>query len=600
MAKQRKDFDNKYKWNVCDLYISDDEALNELELLNNDIEKLKEYVGHILDSSNTLLELLELDTELSKRLEKLYIYGHINNDADTLDVIYQELYGKITNVYTKYLELSSYIVPEILKSNYKLIDKYIEEQGKLKKYERCLKQIFRNKEHILSSEVESVISSFSKVIDAPEDIASSLTDSDFKFGNILVDGKEIELTESNYSIFIRHSNREVREQAFNMLHKKYGEFKNTLANTLKCEVEKNTIFAKLRGFKSSLASSLYSNEIDTSVYHSLITGVHNNLEVLYKYWNLKKKLLKLNELHVYDTYTDIDILDNKKYTFEEAKELVLKVVEPLGDTYVKDITKSFTDGWIDSCNNEGKRGGAYCTSCYSTHPYVLMSYEGTLNDVSTLAHELGHAMHYYYACQNQNYLDYNYSIFVAEVASQVNEILLSRYLLDNATKKEEKIKIIDDLLQKFKSTIFRQTMFAEFELFIHEYTENGGILTHQNMSDKYYELNKLYYGDNVVVDDVIKYEWERIPHFYMNFYVYQYATGFAAAVKIANEIYNGNTKMRDNYLEFLKLGCTKNPIDSLKVAGVDMTNQEVFTDSINYMKELLKSYEELLGSENNE
>lgn len=600
MTKKREEFENIYKWNVSDLYKSDEDAIKELELLNSDIDKLKEYINHILDSSNTLLELLELDTELSKRLEKLYIYGHINNDADTLDVKYQELFGKITNVYTKYLELSSYIVPEILKSDYEKVAKYIEEQDKLKKYERCLKQIFRNKEHILSSEVENIMSSLSKVMDAPEDIASSLTDSDFKFGCILVDGKEIELTESNYSIFIRHKDRMVRKQAFNMLHEKYGEFKNTLANTLKYEVEKNVITSKLRGFESSLSASLFSNEIDTSVYHSLILGVHNNLNVLYKYWDLKKKLLKLEELHIYDTYTDIDILDNKKYTFEDARKLVLKAVEPLGSTYISDITKSFTDGWIDCCNNEGKRGGAYCTSCYSAHPYVLMSYEGTLNDVSTLAHELGHAMHYYYACQNQNYLDYNYSIFVAEVASQVNEILLSRYMLDNAVSNKEKIKIIDDLLQKFKSTIFRQTMFAEFELFIHEFTENGGVLTNQNMSDKYYELNKLYYGDGVVVDDLIKYEWERIPHFYMNFYVYQYATGFTAAVKIANEIYNGNTKMRDKYLEFLKLGCTKNPIASLKVAGVDMTSQEVFTDSINYMEELLKEYEELLGSDDNE
>lgn len=600
MVKKREEFENKYKWNVKDLYESDEEALKEVLKLDKDIEKLKEYVGHILDSSNTLYELLELDTDLGKRIERLYIYGHINNDADTLNVNYQELFGKIRNVYAKYLESSSYIVPEILKNDYKLINKYIEEKDELKIYERCLKQIFRNKEHILSSEVESVISSFSKVMDAPEDIASSLTDSDFKFGHILVDGKDIELTESNYSIFIRHNDRNVREKAFNLLHEKYGEFKNTLANTLKYEVEKNVINAKLRGFNNSLSSSLFSNEIDSSVYHSLILGVHNNLNVLYKYWDLKKKLLKLDNLHIYDTYADVVCNDDKKYAFEEAKELVLKAVLPLGNTYVSDITKSFANGWIDSCNNEGKRGGAYCTSCHSVHPYVLMSYEGTLNDVSTLAHELGHAMHYYYACQNQNYLDYNYSIFVAEVASQVNEILLSRYLLDHTNKCEEKIRIIDDLLQKFKSTIFRQTMFAEFELFIHEFTENGGVLTHQNMSEKYYELNKLYYGDDVVVDDLIKYEWERIPHFYMNFYVYQYATGFTAAVKIANEIYNGNEVMRNKYLEFLKLGCTKNPIDSLKVAGVDMTDTKVFTESINYMEELLNEYEKNLGSENNE
>ena len=600
MASDRESFDNLYKWNTKDLYESDKLALKSLESISNKIKKLKNYEGHILDSANSLLELLELDTEISKELERLFIYGHINNDADTTDVHYQEMFGKIKNIYTKYLELSAYIVPELLKSDYELIKKYIEENKRLKEYERSLKYIFRGKEHILSTEVESILSSYAQIFDSPDDIMSSLTDSDFKYGNLFVDGENVELTESNYSIFVRHKDGLVRKNAFEMLHKKYGEFKNTLATTLKYEVEKNVINAKLRKYKNGLVASLFKNEIDEIVYHSLIKGVHNNLNSLYRYWGLKKKLLKLNELHIYDTYADIEFNNSKKYSFEDAKNLVLSAVKPLGDTYVSDITKSFDDNWIDSCNNRGKRGGAYCTACYSVHPYVLMSYEGTLNDVSTLAHELGHAMHYYYACKYQTYHDYGYSIFVAEVASQVNEILLSRYMLDNATSRDEKIKIIDDLLQKFKSTIFRQTMFAEFELFIHEYTENGGVLTHQNMSDKYYELNKIYYGDNVVVDDLIKYEWERIPHFYMNFYVYQYATGFTAAVKLANEIYNGNIETRDNYLEFLKLGCTKNPIDSLKVAGVDMTSSDVLDDAIKFMDELIDEYEKLLGSDDNE
>jgi len=600
MASNRNSFESIYKWNVKDLYKNDDEAIKELEFLNKEIEKLKEFENHILDSSNSLYKLLELDTEISKKLERLYIYGHINNDADTTDVHYQELFGKIRNVYTKYLEFSSFIVPEILRSEYKVIEKYIQDNEKLKTYERSLKQIFRNKEHILSLEVENILSAYAKTFDAADDIMSSLTDSDFKFGNILVNDEEVELTESNYSLFIRHKDRNVRQQAFEMLHNKYGEFKNTLAATLKCEVEKNVTNAKVRKYKNSLNASLFHNEIDEQVYHSLIEGVHNNLDILYKYWNLKRKLLKLDELHIYDTYADVIDNTNKEYSFAEAKNLVLNAIKPLGETYLKDITKSFDENWIDSCNNRGKRGGAYCTACYDVHPYVLMSYEGTLNDISTLAHELGHAMHYYYACNNQTYVDYAYSIFVAEVASQVNEILLSRYLLDKVTNNNEKIKIIDDLLQKYKSTIFRQTMFAEFELFIHEYTEKGGVLTHQNMSDKYYELNKLYFGDNVIVDELVKYEWERIPHFYMNFYVYQYATGFTAAVKIANEIYEGNKEARDKYLEFLKLGCTKNPIDSLKVAGVDMTDSKVLDDAIKFMDDLVKEYEKLLGSENNE
>ena len=265
----------------------------------------------------------------------------------------------------------------------------------------------------------------------------------------------------------------------------------------------------------------------------------------------------------------------------------------MGKTYIEDLSKSFTDGWIDSINNKGKRGGAYCTSCYNVHPYVLMSYEESLEDVSTLAHELGHAMHYYYACKYQNYQDYAYSIFVAEVASQVNEILLCRYLLDNTSDNKKKIKIIDNLLGKFKSTIFRQTMFAEFELFMHEHASEGNILTKDVLNDKYYELNKLYYGTDVIVDDEIKYEWSRIPHFYYNYYVYQYATGFAAAVKIANQIYAGNEQMKKDYLEFLKLGATLNPIESLKVSNVDITSEEVIDDAISYMKDLVEEIKKL-------
>ena len=369
---------------------------------------------------------------------------------------------------------------------------------------------------------------------------------------------------------------------------------------LRYQVEKDVASAKIRKFKNSLEASLFSNEIDLKVYHNLIDAVHQNLKPLYKYWDLKSKILNIPDFHIYDSYADIKNDSGKKYSFDEAKDLVLKAVSPLGEEYVKDISKSFTDKWIDSCNNDGKRGGAYCTACYDVHPYVLLSYEGILQDVSTLAHELGHAMHYYYACQNQKYQDYGYSIFVAEVASQVNEILLSRYLLDKSSEKEEKLKIIDDLLQKFKSTIYRQTMFAEFELFIHEYTEKGGVLTYQNMCDKYLELNKLYFGPHVIIDDEIQYEWERIPHFYMNFYVYQYATGFAAAIYLANAIYDGNTKIRDNYLEFLKLGCSKNPIDSLKVAGVDMTKSTVINEAIKFMNSLLIEYTKLQEGEKDE
>lgn len=581
------------KWKIEDLYQTEADFEKELKELEKLVYKYQDYRNKILESSDTLLEFLEFDTEFSKRLEQLFIYAHINNDSDTRDSHYQELYGKVINLNTIYNELTSYVVPELLESDYSLIEKYIEEKEKLKEYERTLKKIFREKAHVLSKEEENIISSYSKLFNMPDEIESILTDSDFTYDDIVVNGKKITLTESNYNNYIRHSDRSVRKSAFLSLYKTYKKFNNTLAAILKNEIELHNINAKVRKYDSSLEASLYSDEIDSKVYHNLIESVHKNLKPLYDYFDFKKDYLKLADFHIYDTYTDLNIKDDEKISFNEAKELILTALKPLGKEYIEDLSKSFTDGWIDSINNKGKRGGAYCTSCYNVHPYVLMSYEESLEDVSTLAHELGHAMHYYYACKYQNYQDYAYSIFVAEVASQVNEILLCRYLLDNTTDKNVKIKIIDNLLGKFKSTIFRQTMFAEFELFMHEYANAGNILTKDVLNDKYYELNKLYYGNNVVVDEEIKYEWSRIPHFYYNFYVYQYATGFAAAVKIANQIYAGDEQMKNDYLEFLKLGATLNPIESLKVSNIDITSEEVIDDAISYMKDLVEEIKKL-------
>ena len=581
------------KWKIEDLYKSEEDFNKELKKLETKVQEYSNYKGKILESSDTLLAFLKFDTEFSKRLEQLFIYAHINNDSDTRDSHYQELYGKVINLNALYNELTSYVVPELLVSDYSLISKYLEENKELKEYERNLKKIYREKEHILSKEEENIISNYSKLFNMPEEIESVLTDSDFTFDDIVVNGQKVTLTESNYNNYIRHSEQAVRKSAFLSLYKTYKKYNNTLAAILKSEIELHNINAKVRKYSSALEASLYGNEIDSKVYYNLIESVHKNLQPLYDYFTFKKNYLKLDEFHIYDTYTDLNIDDKEKISFNEAQRLILAALEPLGKTYIEDLSKSFTGGWIDSINNKGKRGGAYCTSCYNVHPYVLMSYEESLEDVSTLAHELGHAMHYYYACKYQNYQDYAYSIFVAEVASQVNEILLCRYLLDNTSDNKKKIKIIDNLLGKFKSTIFRQTMFAEFELFMHEHASEGNILTKDVLNDKYYELNKLYYGTDVIVDDEIKYEWSRIPHFYYNYYVYQYATGFAAAVKIANQIYAGNEQMKKDYLEFLKLGATLNPIESLRVSNVDITSEEVIDDAISYMKDLVEEIKKL-------
>jgi len=586
MAK-RDTYKDNLKWNTKDLYQSEEDYNNDYNELFNKIEKFKKYKGHILDSAKILYELLSFDNEFSKKMEQVYIYAHINNDADTTDTKYQEMYGKACNLYEKYMEAASFIVPEILESDYELIDKYIKENSDLKEYERCLKELFKYKDYTLSDKEEKILSSMSSIYKTPDDVYSLLTDADMKFGFIRNELEKKELTEKSYRKFIESENAKVRKEAFTKLFSRYGEFKNTYSALLAGEIRKNNKLAEIKGYNSALFASLYKNDIPEEIYQNLINTVRKNIEPLSNFWKLKKEALGLKRLHIYDTYAPITKEVTKKYTEEEAKDLILKSLNVLGDTYINDLTKAFDEGWIDYVPNDGKRNGAYCTACYNVHPFVLLSFDGTLNNVSTLTHELGHAMHYYYAIKNQSYQDYSYSIFVAEVASQVNQILLSKYLIENTNDINEKKYLIDDLISDFKATIYRQTMFADFEKNIHELDSKGEILTHEVLCNLYYDLNKVYYGKNIVIDDLIKYEWQRIPHFYMNFYVYQYATAYAAAIKIAMDILNKKENAKENYLEFLSLGCTKTPIESLKIAGVDMTREETLNEAFDYFDNLV-------------
>jgi len=594
MAKKRENFDDNLKWNVIDLYKTEEDYNKDFEYLNEKLCCFDKYKGHILDSASTLYELLEFDNEYNKKLEQVYIYAHIQNDQDTTNTKFQTMFGKTYNLYTKYSEKTSFIVPEILKGDYDLVLNYIDEKHELKAYERVLKEIFKFKEHTLSDKEEKLISSMSSIFKTPDDVYSLLTDADMKFGKINNDdGKKEELTEKSYRKFIESNNRTIRKNAFNKLFGTYGEFKNTYAALLASEVRKNNNIANIRGYKSALNASLFKNDIPEEIYYNLINVVKKNIKPLSNFWKLKRDALGVSKLHLYDTYASITKEIKHKYTIEQAKKLLFDALSVLGDEYKSDLSKSFDQGWIDFCPNDGKRNGAYCTASYNVHPYVLLSFDGSLNNVSTLAHELGHAMHYYYAIENQSYQDYSYSIFVAEVASQVNQILLSKYLIKNAKTKEEKKYLIDDLIQDFKATIYRQTMFADFERSIHDLEAQGSVLTHDVLCDLYYKLNKEYFGKNIVLDEVIKYEWERIPHFYMNFYVYQYATAYAASIKIAMDILNNKENAVTNYLEFLKLGCTKTPIDSLKIAGVDMIREETLNEAFLYFNDLVKELSNL-------
>ena len=592
--KTREEIEEKYKWDLTTIYKTEEEFLKEYDVVSKLIYDIVKYRGKILENSETLFEFLEFSNNVDRKLSKLHYYAHLTFDQDTTNTRSQELDGKVNNLFVKYEELSSFVAPEMYKKTYDEIKKYIEENPNLEKYKFNLESFYRFEKHKLTEEQEKMLSTLSQTLDSPESIFESLTDSDMKFGNIKDEnGKTIELTESNYSKFIHSNDREVRKNAFKLLFETYSNYKNTIANTFSKNIDYLTGMAKIYNFDSSLKSSLFNDNIDVSVYNNLIDVVHDNLNVLYKYYDLKKEILNLDELHLYDIYVELIKDLDKEYNFEEAKNLVVNALSILGEDYINNLNKAFSERWIDVYNNVGKRSGAYSSGFYDTNPFLLLNFEGKLNDVSTLAHELGHSMHTYYSCKNNTYNNSGYEIFVAEVASTVNELLLNKYLLKNSKDKNEKLFILNNLMELFKSTIYRQVMFAEFERDMHKKHEDGEVLTNELLSKEYYKLNKIYFGDNVVVDDEIKYEWERIPHFYYNFYVYKYAIGLSSACYIVDGIINNKPNALENYLKFLKSGGSMYPADELKIAGIDVTKKDVIESAIKMFDETIDEFKKL-------
>lgn len=592
--KTRSEIEEKYKWDLTPIYKDVESWYDDYNVVSKEIEKVLDFKGNIVSSAKNLLDYIEFSMNLERKLYKLYYYAHLNFDSDTINNEYQKMNGKIENLLAEYNKLDSFANPEMMKVDYNKIKEFYKEEPKLKEYEFLLEQLYRYKDHILNTEAESIISSFANINSTPEQVFEALTDSDLRFGKVKNDkGEDVELTESNYSSFVESTNRDVRKDAFDMLLKTYSNYKNTIANTFAGNVEVLTTMAKLKKYSSSLEASLFDDNISTEVYNNLIDTVSNNLDVLYKYFSLKKEVLGLDEFHLYDQYNSLVPDCSKNYTFEEAKDLVLKALSVLGEDYVANLNKAFDERWIDVYNNKGKRTGAYSSGFYDTNPYVLLNFNGKFGDVSTLAHELGHSMHTYYSCHNNPYQYSSYKIFVAEVASTVNELLLKYYILNHTDDVNEKKYIINEMMNNFKSTIYRQTMFAEFERDMHALKEKGEILTSQLLSDKYYDLNKKYFGPDVVVDDVIRYEWERIPHFYYDFYVYKYAIGLSCACYIADGILNNKPNALENYKKFLSSGGSDYPANELKIAGIDVTKSEVVESAIKMFDNLIKQFKEL-------
>lgn len=593
MQKLRKDIKVEDTWDLTYIFKDEKEFFDSLELVKDEMKSITNFKGHILDTSDSLLKFLEESDNIERKLYKLYYYAHLNLDVDTTNTHFQELEGKVSNLLQEYSISTSFVIPELLKGNYHDVLDFIDHNKDLEKYRFNLESIYRYQNHSLDEKSEKLLSTLSKSFIA-EDTFEALSDADMSFPSFKV-GKDIyELNESNYNTYVRSDNREIRKNAFHNLLTTYGSFKNTIAKTFSGNVELLTGMAKIKNFNSSIEASLYSDNIDVSVYNKLIETVNKNLPVLYKYYDLKKEMLKLDELHLYDIYTPLVSNNDKKYSFKEAKETVLSALSILGDDYIKNLNKAFDERWIDIYNNKGKRGGAYSSGFYDTKPYLLLNFEGRYEDVTTLAHELGHSMHTYYSCHNQPYNLSSYNIFVAEVASTVNELLLVHYLIKNSKDKNEKLFLLNQLMELYKGTIFRQVMFAEFERDMHHDLENGEILTNEYLSSKYYELVKKYFGKNVIIDKEIQNEWMRIPHFYYDFYVYKYAVGLSSATKIVDGILNNKKDAKENYLKFLKTGGSMYPADELKVAGVDVKGEEVYLSAIKEFDKIIDEFKSLL------
>lgn len=587
----RENIESKYKWDLTPIFSSEDDFNNLYKDVESKIEKFKSHEKIMGNNAESFYNAINDYYKISRDLDKLQVYTDLLSDIDTSNNNNQALKLKVINLLDKWNKATFFITPTILKKDYKEIENFYEEKPKLKEYETIIKREFRYKEHILSDIEEKLLSSMTKMFNKNYETYELLKDSDITFGNITDENnKEVELTCSNYSIYIESNNRRVRKEAFATLYSTYKQFINTFASTLSGNINENVTIAKIKKFPSTLNWCLYADELDETIYNNLINTVSDNMNTLYKYYALKKDLLNLEELHLYDIYTPIVKNFDKKYPYEEAKEIVLKALSVLGDDYIEVLKNGLDNNWVDVYPTKAKRTGGYSGGCYDTAPYILLNYFDKYNDMSTLAHEAGHSMHSYYTRSNNSYQYGNYSIFVAEVASTVNEILLSKYLLKTSNSKEEKLFILDNLMSLFKATIYRQTMFAEFEQKVYFDAENDIPLTADYLSSVYYELNKKYFGDDVVIDDDIKYEWARIPHFYYNFYVYKYATGLSAACHIANDILSGKEHAVDNYKEFLKCGSKKSPIESLKLAGVDLSKKEVVESAISMFNDTIDEF----------
>lgn len=593
----RNEIPDELTWKLEDIFESDENWEAEYKKIQELIPTFADFKGKLGESSTTLLNALKKQDEISFLLGKLYTYSHMRYDQDTTNSKYQALDDRAKNLYSKASAAMSYFLPELLTIEDETLSKFLEENDELKLYKHSLEEILKQKPHVLTAEEEEIMAQASEVLSSSGNTFGMLNNADLKFPTIVDEnGEEVEITHGRYIQFLESSDRRVRQEAFEAVYNTYDAYKNTFASTLSGAVKKDNFVARVRKYDNARHAALSNNAIPEIVYDQLVSTVNEHLSLLHRYMKIRKKALKLDELHMYDLFTPLVEEVKMEISYDEAKETLLKALKPLGEEYIEILKEAYENRWVDVVENKGKRSGAYSSGAYGTNPYILMNWQDNVNNLFTLAHEFGHSVHSYHTRKNQPYVYGDYSIFVAEVASTCNEAILNDYLLKNTEDPKQRLYLLNHYIETFRGTVFRQTMFAEFEHTMHQLAQNGEALTPDLLTKTYYELNKKYFGDDMVVDELIGLEWSRIPHFYYNYYVYQYATGFSAATALSKQILEEGQPAVERYLNFLKSGSSDYPIEVLKKAGVDMTSSAPIVEALKVFEEMLNEMEELLFS----
>ena len=594
--EMREEIEERYRWDLSSIFENDEAFLSSLAEAQNYPETYLSFKGTIAQSAETLLAFLRFDDEVDIAISKLVNYANRKSDEDTRSSHYQDYSSQVMSLYVAISSSASWFNSELLSISEEMMERFYSECPDLEQYRRALDVIFRRREHTLSPAEEVLLAGAGEIAAQPGNIYSLMSDADLTFRDAIdAQGGQHPVTHGTYIPLMESSDRVLRESVFKSMYASYGQFRNTFAATLGAQVKQIQYFAHARKYPSSLAYALDGTEVPVQVYTNLIEAVHKNLPALHKYVTLRKKLLNLDELHFWDLYTPMIKNFEMTFTYEEACELMYKALEPMGEEYLAIVREGINNRWVDVYENTGKRSGAYSAGGYGMHPVILMNFQGTLNDVFTLVHEMGHSIHTYLSCQNQPSCYSDYVIFVAEVASTCNEALLMQYLLDHAKDKQERSYLLNHFLEQFRATLYRQCMFAEFELNVGEINAAGKGITADALSEIYRQLNEEYFGEGIVLDDEIALEWARIPHFYYQYYVYQYATGYAAAIALSQKILNEGKPALERYLGFLKGGCSKPPIDLLRGAGVDMASTEPIESALALFDSLLDEMDKLMS-----